>query len=128
MQRIKVEKAKLLGILKKNRKAHHDIFIEAQKGFRKVVIDELEKRLGLARDGKRIDQYLRLPEPVDHTRDYDRVISMLEMDLNETVDLSETDYSQYVMDDWDWKRQFLGTNRAYSVTAAKLADDLTDED
>src|SRR5262249_49279311 len=122
MQSIRVEKAKLVTILKKNRKAHHDIFLEAQKGFRQVVTDELEKRLELARKGKRIDQYLHLPEPQDHTRDYDRIISMLEMDLADIVELSEGDYAKYVLDDWQWKREFLGTNRAYSVRAAKLAD------
>src|SRR5206468_8580320 len=94
MQKIKVEKPKLLAILQKNRDAHHEIFLEAQKGFRKTVIQELEKRLELARAGKRVDQYLRLPEPVDRTRDYDRVISMLKMDLTDTVELSETDYSR----------------------------------
>ena len=127
MQKIKVEKPKLLAILQKNRDAHHAIFLEAQKGFRKTVIQELEKRLELARAGKRVDQYLRLPEPVDRTRDYDRVISMLKMDLTDTVELSETDYSQYVMDDWEWKREFLGTNQ-YSLKAAKLAQSSGDED
>ena len=128
MQRIKVEKSKLVRILQKNRDAHHDIFIEAQKGFRKAVIEALEMRLKQARDGKRIEQYLNLPEPVDRTRDYDRVISMLKMDLTDTVELSETDYSQYVLDDWEWKRQFLGTNRAYSVMAANLAEEMGGSD
>lgn len=53
---------------------------------------------------------------------------MLEMDLADTVDLSETDYAQYVLDDWEWKRQFLGTSRVYSLKAAKLANDLAPED
>jgi hypothetical protein len=126
MQKIKVKKTELLEILKKNRNAHNGIFREAQEGFRKAVIEELEKRLKLARNGKKIEQYVRLPEPQDHTRDYDRVISMLEMDLTDIVELSETDYAQYVLDDWEWKRQFLGTNRAYSFVAAKLADDLAE--
>jgi hypothetical protein len=127
MDRIKVKKTELLEILKKNRKAHNGIFREAQDGFRKVVIEELEKRLEAARKGKRIEQYMRLPEPQDHTRDYDRVIAMLEMDLSETVELSEQDYAQYVEDDWEWKRQFLGTSRAYSLRAEKLANDLGSE-
>ena len=71
MQRIRVEKPKLLAILKKNRKAHNSIFLEAQKGFRDAVIQELENRLAAARNGKRIEQYIRLPEPEDHTRDYE---------------------------------------------------------
>ena len=39
-----VEKPKLLAILKKNRDAHHGIFLDAQKGFRKVVIAALEAK------------------------------------------------------------------------------------
>ncbi len=62
---------------------------------------------------------------MDRTRDYDRVISMLKMDLTDTVELSESDYSQYVLDDWQWKRQFLGSNRAYS---ANLADEMGGSD
>ena len=44
MQCIKVDKPKLLAILTKNRDPHGGIFLEAQKGFRRVVIEELEKR------------------------------------------------------------------------------------
>ena len=128
MPRIRVEKSKLLRILQKNRYAHHDIFIEAQKGFRKAIIEALESRLKQARDGKRVEQYLNLPEPVDRTRDYDRVISMLKMDLTDMIELSESDYSQYILDDWDWKRQFVGTNRAYSVMAAHLAEEMGGSD
>jgi len=113
---------------KESRRSPRNFSRGAQKGFRKTVIQELEKRLELARAGKRVDQYLRLPEPLDRTRDYDRVISMLKMDLTDTVELSETDYSQYVMDDWEWKREFLGTNQAYSLKAAKLVQNSGDED
>ncbi len=126
MQKIKVKKADLLGILRKNRDAHKAVFLEAQEGFRKAVVAALEQRLEVARKGKRVDQYLHLAEPENRTRDYDRTISMLEMDLSDTVELSETDYAQYVLDDWDWKRQFLGTNRAYSSSAARLAEALGD--
>lgn len=122
MQKIKVKKADLLAILKRNREAHNGVFLEAQVGFRKAVVSALEARLACARKGKRIEQYLNLPEPENHTRDYDRIISMLRMDLSDEVELSEGDYAQYVLDDWDWKRQFLGTNRSYSARAARLAE------
>jgi len=42
MQKIKVEKPKLLAILQKNRDAHHAIFLEAQKG-RKVFARQLSR-------------------------------------------------------------------------------------
>jgi hypothetical protein len=118
MQHIKVKKQKLLNILRKNRTAHRKIFLEAQEGFKKAVIEQLEKRLEAARKGQRVDLYIRLNEPVDQTKDYDRAIGMLEMDDNTVILLTELDYKQYVLDDWTWKDQFLHSNAFYSKTAS----------
>ena len=62
---------------------------------------------------------MRLPLPENHTRDYERVIQMLERSLDETVSLSETDFRAYVQDDWDWKRAFLTSSAQYSPDAAR---------
>jgi hypothetical protein len=120
MESIKVKKAELLETLKVNRHNHRKIFLEAQEGYRKTAITEIEKMLSEAREGKKIRRQLVLSEPVDQTNDYDRVIRMLEMSQDEMVELSEHDFAQYVLDDWSWKRQFLHSNSVYSATAAGL--------
>ena len=63
------------------------------------------------RGGRRVDQYIGLPEPDDHTADYDRVITMAEMSVLDVVDLSEDEFGMYVMDQWHWK-QSLGESTA----------------
>jgi hypothetical protein len=77
------------------------------------VITLLEQRLNEARNG-RIDLVIGLIEPMDQTRDYDRVISMLEMSTEEEIELNHSDFAAYVLDDWAWKRQWVGTNAAYT--------------
>lgn len=117
MENIRVKKSELLDILRKNRAEHRQIFEEAVEGYRHEVIKQLSQRLDDARNGKKIDISIRLNQPQDQTKDYDRVIGMLEMTVDDIIELDELSYQQYVMDDWNWSHNFLHTNSAYSVTA-----------
>lgn len=123
MKSIKVKRSELLSALQENREKHRTIFLEAQVGYREQAIKELDAMLAEAKAGKRIRRSVMLTEPQDQTADYDRAIRMMEMSQDELIELSETDFAQYVLDDWQWKRQFLHSNRAYSATATGLLED-----
>lgn len=116
MEAVKVKKSELLEVLKKNRELHHKIFLEAQGGYRSAVISELDSMLEDARNGKRIRRQITLVEPVNQTADYDRVIRMMEMSCDETINLAEQEFEAYVLDNWRWKQQFNASNRGYSKT------------
>jgi hypothetical protein len=58
-----------------------------------------------------------LTEPSDHTKDYDRVVAMLEMSVEETITLDAQDFDRCVMDNWDWSRFTLSTNTFYAAEA-----------
>lgn len=113
MRTVTVNKEELLKSVRANRQHHRTVFLQAQEEFRKRAIEELEKRLADARDGKHFDQHLGMIEPVDRTDDYDRIISMLEMSVDDKIDLTQDEYAAYVMDDWSWKRQWLTANSTY---------------
>lgn len=113
MNTVKVPKTKLLTKLKTNRKKHREIFLKAQEGYRQMVVEQLEEMLENARQGKKIETYVNLHAPVDQTKDYDRVISMLDMSVDKIIQLSSTEFANYVMDDWSWKEQFTMSNMAY---------------
>src|SRR5574337_330481 len=87
MRQIKVDKAKLLKIIKKNRAEHRGAFEEAQKTFREVAIKALDQQLKDARDGKpfQLRNLMVLEAPEDHTADYDRSIQMLEMSVEKQI-------------------------------------------
>lgn len=103
----------LLNAIKENRDRHRDIFLKAQEGYRIQLIKELDQMLADARDGKKLRRFVTLPEPEDHTDDYDRVIKMLEMSVEEQLEIDETQFAMYVMDDWGWKKNWTTTNAAY---------------
>jgi hypothetical protein len=113
MKTVKVKTDELLGIVKSNRDAHRDMFEKAMAGYRKQAIAELDRAITDAKAGRKITRYLSLVEPIDQTKDYDRVIEMLRMSVDEEVELTSTEFAQYVQDDWSWKDQFLATNISY---------------
>jgi hypothetical protein len=113
MYNIKTNKFTLLEVLKKNREEHRKIFLEACEGYREQAVIELEHMLDEAKKGKKICRSVSLIEPMDQTKDYDRAIKMLEMEMRTEVELTEVEFAQYVMDDWRWKDQFTITNSVY---------------
>jgi hypothetical protein len=111
---VTVKKSELLNELTKNRASHRETFIDAQKGYRVDVIAELDAMLADARSGKEIRRGISLVEPRDHTKDYDRAIRMLEMCTKDEVFISDSEFAQYVMDDWGWKRDFIQSTAQYT--------------
>lgn len=114
MHEVKVKRLELLAIVKKNMKAHRDLFLKAQTGYRQAVIEELDAMLKEAREGKKIRRAIALPEPQDHTEDYNRVIKMLEMSVDKTIDLDSSSFDNYVRDQWNWKALADFTNMSYT--------------
>jgi len=117
MSVVTVKRDELLETVRKNRDTHRKIFLEAVEGFRAKAIELLEARLADARAGRRISVRFNLPTPVDQTREYDRVIRMLEMSVDIHVALTQSEFAQYVMDEWGWKHQFSSVNSAYTMSA-----------
>ena len=110
---VTVNKVELLAILRDNRKRHYEMFLRAQEGYRKAVIKQLDQMLANAKEGKPIRLFFSMPEPVNHVKDYDRIIRMLELNVTEQVTISESKFNQYVMDEWSWSEFANSTNSSY---------------
>jgi hypothetical protein len=113
---VKVKREELLTKVRTNREAHQSLFLKAQEGYRKLVIEELDHMLADAKAGLVIRRSVTLTEPSNHLKDYDRVITMLEMSVEDTITLDAQDFDRYVMDNWDWSRFALATNTAYAAS------------
>jgi len=113
MDPVTVKKTDLLETLRRNRDEHRDLFLKAQKAYRKRWIKELERKLKEARNNEEIVQAIALPVPEDHTDDFDTVIQMLEWDQNDTLEISYRDFLTYVRNDWGWKVSFAANTESY---------------
>jgi hypothetical protein len=112
--KIKAEKKIILEKMKNNRDKHREVFLKAIDGFREEAVSLLEKGITNLKKGKSVDLTIYLPEPQDHTRDYNRIIGMIEMDERDVVELTEGEFSQYILDDWRWKREWVETVSNYT--------------
>ena len=114
MKDVKVRRADLVEKLQENRASHRGIVEKAWAGYKSKVISELEKALERAKKGDKSHIFISLPMPEDHTKDYDRVITMFQMSVDTEIVLSEADFNNYVMDQWGWTGSFTTTNSTYT--------------
>ena len=109
-----IRRIDLLGRLRINREAHRKIFEQALVGYRKAVIEVLDKSISDAKAGKRISLFFNLVEPQDHTSEYDAVIDLFEMVQGDIVEISYGDFLRFVRDTWDWSNQFTASTSFYT--------------
>lgn len=121
---MKFEKKGLLSTIRLNRADHRKILTEALKGYKNKAIKVLQEHLNNVKKGLRIPSMIEISKPSDHTKEYDRIIAMLERTNQEEVELTDREFGQFVMDDWDWKHEFLITNAIYSASAKKMSEEI----
>lgn len=110
---ILVKTADILTKLKANREKHAGIVEEAREGFAKAARKSLEEALKKVSEGNRAGLHVFLPAPVDHTKDYDLAIEMLQMHTSEDLHLTQSQFKTFVLDSWGWQNDFVGTNSSY---------------
>jgi hypothetical protein len=118
MTKVRLNKSELLAIIKKNRAEHRDIFTEALEGYKQKMLALLNEMIDEIKKGKRVEHMIRLVQPTDQTKEYDRAIRMLEMSVDDIVELDEETFANLVLDDWSWSHQFYNSNAQYSMKAA----------
>ena len=115
---IYVEKARLLSALKENREKHGAAYEKAKAGYLKLAQRRLNEWLERLMNGELLDRAFLEAPPDDHTGDYDDVIQMMEWSQNDSIELTQGQFKQYVMDDWGWKDQWVTSNTAYLEAGA----------
>ena len=113
MRTVRINKHEFIAAVETNLDQHRTTFEQALKGYRARMIRELERRIHDLSRGRRIDQYIGLPEPDDHTDDYRRVLTMAEMSVDDVIELTDDEFAMYVMDHWRWKQNFTETTARY---------------
>lgn len=102
----RIHKDKLLGVLRANAEAHKKSFTEAMADYWEALKKYHTKGLETAtnKTGPVTDPCPMMPE--DHSFEYEKVIKMLEMTVDEVLTLSDQQFQTLVMDHWIWKDNF----------------------
>lgn len=115
---VTVKKDLLLAKLKDNLLIHKKIAQEAREGYIKKTQEVLQEKLNEANEGKFVHLSFHLPEPQDHSKEYEQTIAMIEWDTRTELTLDQREFKSYILDEWSWDRNSLVTNALYSSFAA----------
>jgi len=114
----------VLEALRTNREEHIEMYEEVMEGYRRESKRILMKKLRQLENGEKVNMQFSLAELQSHVKTFDRIIRMQEMSVDTEIDLSETQFSAYVMGDWDWMRSWALSNSNYSAKTALYAASL----
>ena len=56
-----------------------------------------------------------LEVPKDHSKSYEIAIQMAEWEVNETIELTQSQFQCFVLDDWEWTVKFKHLNTVYTT-------------
>jgi hypothetical protein len=140
LDQVKMSKEVLLGAVKENKERHVALYNEAVTDYKTKSLELLavkQKEFKATADAlkKKVENsdkpvLLTLPHsllnvsevkfPTSHEKDYDKIIRMLELSVDEQITLSDQDFEQYVLDQWSWKGEFetvFSSNKLYGVSS-----------
>lgn len=113
MREVKVRTAELRAKVQANRDQHRGQYERAMKGWRREATRICQQGIDECAAGTRVLVIATDAPPQDHTKDYDRVLAMIEMSAEDTITLDETSFRQYVLDDWRWKEEWSVSTSKY---------------
>ena len=112
---IKVNKQKLLEVLKSNREEFLTIYEAAMEKYRAAAIEKLESMLDAAKNGEKIQHSFQLAVPNNYENDFSEAIAMIEWAIGDEIELDSSDFSCYVLNKWHWIDSFAGSVGAYGL-------------
>jgi len=116
MRSVKIEKKKLLNIVRENREKHIKEFEESVVDYKAGAIKLAKEHAELAASGDlaKIAKIKAMPgAPLSHEKEYDRAIRMLELSVEKEIEVEEDIFNQLVLDEWAWKNQFIASASLY---------------
>lgn len=116
--KVKVNKDELIGIVQAHRDTHVKQYKEAKEKWQTKMMAIAAKVVEAGKGLKKFPRALRLlsSEPMSYLRVFDELLKMLEMNTNVLVELSKSDFDQFVLGKWHWAHSFNASNMSYGVT------------
>jgi hypothetical protein len=110
---MKISKDQLIAKIKENKEAHLKEYAEAVEAYRKEAAKQLKQATKELKGGS-LKIKLNLVTPVNRADEYDKVIEMFNWEVEETIELSQREFNEYVHDDNESSRAARLMNSTYS--------------
>lgn len=116
MRSVKINRVELLKIVQDNLKSHITQYEEAVEDYKMAVLKITNENVKLAKSGDldKIAKIRSIPsKPSSYTDNYNRAIRMLQLSVEDTIELEDAVFNQLVLDEWQWKNQFVASASMY---------------
>jgi len=110
---IKLKRENLIDKVKENLAVHQKEYAIAVIAFKLEVAEQLEKLTKLNSEGS-LKIHLKLVIPVDNTKKYEKIIDMFEWEINDEVELAQSEFNEYIRDEGHHTISGGISNSAYS--------------
>jgi hypothetical protein len=117
MNDVRMDKTVLISIIKLNKDKHVKEYNEAVIGYRESVAKELQTKLDICKSGGNFSMGSSLDKPQCFENEYNVVLRKLELSLDVTIELNDTQFKNFVLDEWSWTSSFKSTSAIYNNMA-----------
>lgn len=111
-RKVRVEKEKLISQIKENKEIHIKEYKEAVIAYKTEALKQLEDLKNKANEGD-MTLYLKLVTPIDNSEKYDKLVTQFEWEVKNMVELSQSEFNKYILDDTDFSRNAKFSNQTY---------------
>lgn len=111
-RKVSVKKSELLEKIKANREQHIIDFEQALIDYKVEALKQLKELTKKVTNGE-TRLYLSLVTPVNKKVEYDKLITMFEMETADIVELEQYEFNQYVFDETDFAKEAKFANMTY---------------
>jgi len=109
---IKVKKADLIAKIQENKAKHIEAYAKAVIAYKKEALKQLTDLIQKVEGGD-MKVRLELTTPVDNKDNYDKIIDMFNWEVEDIVELEQSEFNEYVQDETDFARIALHSNSMY---------------
>jgi hypothetical protein len=111
MKEIIVDKAELITAIESNLEKYKKLYSQVCEDYFVVTTHKLQNALLSLEKKEEHDCYLSFTFPKNQENSFHKIIGMLKMHISDTIVLDESEYSKYILNEWDWKRSFIDIAR-----------------
>lgn len=113
MREVTIEKGTLQKLIETNREQHREQYQKAFDGYAAAMRRALEENLSAFQKNAHHRVLITEAPPEDHTKDYDVILEMLALEVDDEVTIDQGSFRQYVKDEWGWKVGWTVSNSKY---------------
>jgi hypothetical protein len=109
---VEIKKEDLIAKIKEHKKNHIEEFEEAAEIYKKEAAKALNKMKKDISNGN-FDVHFQLRAPENRVDEYDKILTQLEWEQRNVLTLSQYEFNQYVLDEYNWRQQASMSNSFY---------------